>query len=218
MNQSISGGDTRGLQTIFSFFLGLMVTAFIGLGLYTFYPPPSEAYESELEELNRAERDADALVPEAERSEADRARILAIGRERDRIYDAIREESEEWGRYTSIALIILATIAMAVSLVRADRLPVVGNGLLLGGLFTMVYGVGWIIATDTSVARFVVMAFALVITLGLGWVRFVRRSATVPTTDAAGTGSAGGESEELRRRVARIEEQLRRAAEIFREP
>lgn len=31
---------------------------------------------------------------------------------------------------------------MAISLVRADQLPVISNGLLLGGVFTMLYGVG----------------------------------------------------------------------------
>ena len=30
------------LQTIFSFFLGLMVVAFIGVGVNTFYPSPAE--------------------------------------------------------------------------------------------------------------------------------------------------------------------------------
>ena len=63
-----------------------------------------------------------------------------------------------------------ATLAMAVSLVRANQLQVISNGLLLGGVFTMLYGVGWIIATDVSKARFVVMAIALVITLALGYV------------------------------------------------
>ena len=29
-----------GPRTIFSVFLGLMLTAFVGVGIYTFYPPP----------------------------------------------------------------------------------------------------------------------------------------------------------------------------------
>ena len=35
-------GRSTGLRTIFSFFLGLMLTAFAGVGVYTFYPPPEE--------------------------------------------------------------------------------------------------------------------------------------------------------------------------------
>lgn len=45
------------------------------------------------------------------------------------------------------------------------------------GVFTMLYGIGWIIATDTSM-RFVVMSVALAITLALGCLRFVRGHTT----------------------------------------
>ena len=41
------------LQTIFSFFLGLMVLAFIGVGVNTFYPSPAEQHEQQLQELQR---------------------------------------------------------------------------------------------------------------------------------------------------------------------
>ena len=90
---------------------------------------------------------------------------------------------------------------MAVSLVRANQLPVISNGLLLGGVFAMVYGVGWIVATDTSVARFVVMTVALVITLALGYVRFVRR----PAISALPSGRSVGGGEGL----ADIEQRVR---------
>ena len=62
---------------------------------------------------------------------------------------------------------------MAVSLIRADRLSVISNGLLLGGVLTMLYGTGWTLASGDSRARFWVMAVALLITLLLGYVRFV---------------------------------------------
>ena len=81
------------------------------------------------------------------------------------------------GAADSVVLVAFATLAMAVSLVPAARLPVISNGLLLGGVFTMVYGVGSIIVTDTSMARFAVVTVALAITLVLGYVRFAHQSA-----------------------------------------
>ena len=45
------------LQIIFSFFLGLMVTAFIGVGVYTFYPPPEQRFEDQLQQLYRQQED-----------------------------------------------------------------------------------------------------------------------------------------------------------------
>jgi hypothetical protein len=109
---------------------------------------------------------------------------------------------------------ITATLAMAVSLIRADQLPVISNGLLLGGVFTMLYGVGWIIATDVSKARFVVMAIALVITLLLGYARFVRTGRPAAGEPGAGaTESEGMADIELRLRA--LEESVQEAARVL---
>jgi len=45
--------DTGGLHTIFSFFLGLMVTAFVGVGVYAFHPPPQTEYTRQIQEGSR---------------------------------------------------------------------------------------------------------------------------------------------------------------------
>lgn len=103
---------------------------------------------------------------------------------------------------------------MAVSLVRADQLPVISNGLLLGGVFTMIYGVGWIAVTDTSMARFLVITAALAITLGLGYVRFVRRGTSAPTTAGSGIPQGDGLAD-IEHRVRRLEEQMNDAAQAM---
>jgi hypothetical protein len=75
----------------------------------------------------------------------------------------------------------------------------------------MLYGVGWIIATDTSISRFLVMTVALVITLALGYVRFVRRG-TVPVVAAgAGLTDAPGLAD-FERRLRDLENRLDDAA------
>ena len=118
-----------------------------------------------------------------------------------------------WAQSTSIVLIVLATIAMVVSLVRANRLPVISNGLLLGGIFTMLYGVGWIVATESSITRFLVMSVALVITLALGYVRFVRRA--VPALPGGESRSDDSDLGELNRRVRDLEERMKRASSVL---
>ncbi|MPY89033.1 MAG: hypothetical protein GEU99_14030 [Luteitalea sp.] len=200
-----------GLQTIFAIFLGLMVTAFLGVGVYTFYPSPEQEFDRQIRDLSRREEALRNAKAQDAWTETDRAQMQQIADERNDALDAARAVREVWGRNTSIILIIFATVAMAISLVRADQLPVISNGLLLGGVFTMVYGVGWIIATNTSIVRFIVMTAALVITLGLGYARFVRgRSVAVtPSGDAmaSGQGLAG-----LERRVQDLEKRMDEAA------
>ncbi len=206
----VHAGRSNGLQTIFSFFLGLMLTAFLGVGVYTFHPPAKEP-DLRIQELDRREQALRNKSPHDELSVADRDEVQQITDSRNKLYDEAHARREVWGRGTSIILVALATLVMAVSLVRADQLPVISNGLLLGGVFTMVYGVGWIIATDTSMARFAVMTVALAITLGLGYARFVRRRApgSVPVgaqvPDVEGLGR-------MEQRLRDVEERLDRAA------
>ena len=203
-------GRSSALQTIFSFFLGLMVTAFVGVGVYTFHPSPEKEFSLQIQDLKRQEQAIRNSRSEDELTPADRNQIQTLTDERNELTDAAQTTREAWGRSTSIILIVFATLAMAISLVRADRLPVITNGLLLGGVFSMLYGVGWIIATDTSVARFFVMTVALAITLALGYVRFVRRAASVMSSESTRTAGAG--PGDIERRVRELEGRMNEAA------
>jgi hypothetical protein len=203
---------TRALPTIFSFFLGLMLVAFVGIGVNTFHPPP-ERYAEEQRAIQREMESLGIRRPEAEQTPAERATLDSLRAERDRVSDAAREAQEAWQRSTSIVLITIATLIMAVSLVRAEQLQVLSNGLLLGGVFTMLYGIGWLIATGASPVRFAVMSVAFAITLALGWLRFVRlRSAATAPAEAAEAADLDG----LVRRVRELERRLDGAAAAMR--
>jgi len=205
-----------GLQTIFGFFLGLMVTSFIGVGVYTFYPPPDRDLRDRQVTLSRQQQEVQSSKAPNDLTPEDRARIQDLQRDIDSLQDETRTAGEAWGRRTSIVLIALATMAMAVSLLKAVQLPVISNGLLLGGVFTMVYGVGWIIATDTSTVRFFVMTAALGITLALGYVRFVRQQRSIPADAHGLVRDPGTESvSDLERRVRTLEEKMRKAGDAL---
>jgi uncharacterized membrane protein (DUF106 family) len=180
-----------GFQSIFAVFLGLILTAFIGVGLYTFYPSPDERFAERFRELNRQQQAIRDDRPQEAQTSQDRERLQSIQNEINREQDSLRAASAPWGRNTSIMLMVFATLVMALSILGADRLPVLNNGLLLGGAFTMVYGVGLILVTNTSVERFLVITGALLITLGLGYVRFVTRRGVVPGPEGPFPGPEG---------------------------
>ncbi|MEO8480422.1 MAG: hypothetical protein ABI542_12435 [Gemmatimonadota bacterium] len=159
---------THTLQIIYSFFLGLVVVGFVGIGVNTFYPQPSRPFDDYTE--------------------------------------AYQASYAAWALNTSIILLVCATVVMAVSLVRAENLTVISNGLLLGGLFTMIYAVGMSIGSEKSVARFVFMAFALGITIGIGWLKFIRGQHAVKM--APGAEAAGAVPGELAARVDALEAKL----------
>lgn len=203
-------GQSTGLRTIFSFFLGLMLTVFIGIGVYTFHPPPSEL-ESRIRDLDQRKQEITSAGPSVALSAEEMEELQEIERQRSNLANAADDAQKPWGVSTSIILIVFSTVVLAVSLVRADQLSVISNGLLLGGVFTMLYGVGWIVATDTSITRFLVMTVALVITVGLGYIRFVRRAAS--SSVAGGPDAPVTEGiEDVERRVRDLERRMNDAA------
>ena len=198
-----------GLPTVFAIFLGLMITAFIGVGVNTFYPSPAEPFERQMQEFGRQEREIERGRPDAELSIVDRERLRTLRDSVTVLNRRAQEARDGWGRTTSIILITFATLVMAIAVLRADQLAVLSSGLLLGGVFTMCYGVGMILATTTSVARFVVLTMALVVTIGLGYLRFARKSgSTVPLAGAADTPVPPAHLVDLTTRVEVIEQRL----------
>ena len=205
-------GRGGGLRTIFSFFLGLMLTAFVGIGVYTFHPAPNQ-FDGQIRDLGRREQEIRDSRPAGELTAEDREQIQEINRQRNELNEVAVEERKPWALSTSIILIVFSTLALVAALVRSDHLQVISNGLLLGGVFTMLYGVGWIVTTGASITRFLVMTVALVVTMGLGYVRFVHRG---KASQATGTG--GGEIPvaegfaEIERRVRDLEGRMNEAA------
>lgn len=205
------------LQTIFSFFLGLMVVAVIGVGVNTFYQSPATTYQKQLQPLY----DRQSVL-----SAKGGVETSATAAEMSRLESQIRSlqlkqtaDEAPWMVNTSIILVLFATVVMGVSLVRSDQLRVLSNGLLLGGLFTMVYGSGWVIASQSSLARFLVVLFALAVAIALGYLKFVRLRAVPTSPVAAGevvTAAAGTENiGDLERRVASLEDRLAAVAGII---
>ncbi|MDN5558414.1 MAG: hypothetical protein L0G23_03130 [Ruaniaceae bacterium] len=128
------------LQIIFAFFLGLVVVAFVGIAVATFYGQPSYIdYPS---------------TPAEE--------------------EAWNAAYSQWQLITGIILLLCATAILAVSLLLPEEQGALSNGILLGGVFTMIYAVGMTFAADTSWLRLAVVTVALAVTIGIGYMKFVR--------------------------------------------
>ncbi|MCU0262768.1 MAG: hypothetical protein MUF09_03740 [Candidatus Nanopelagicales bacterium] len=221
------------LQAIFAVFLGLMITAVVGVGVYTFHPNPGEESLEQIQMLQDERsaidgcgsptpgqcREWDQLTP------AEQARTKAIDAETTALQAAYEQRSSQWRMSTSVILIVIATLLMAVALALGDSVAVLSNGILLGGLFTMLYGVGWGLASGNSVTRFVVLLVALGVSLALGYVKFVRGrrpsgAGEVPGSAAPAVAPTGAgpspDVAELSSRVEALERRLAAAAQGLR--
>jgi hypothetical protein len=192
------------LQALYALFLGGIITAFLVVGLNTFYPPP-DVNEEQLAALEERELEVLDCPPEAvecDLTAAERAQLRALEAEREALWEERDEEQRRWSRIAGVLLIGLATLLLALSLIRWDRAIVLSNGLLLGGLFTMVGGIGLTIAGGEGIDRFLVLTLALGITVGLGYLRFARRAEPVQEVGASLVDS------DLADRVAALEQRL----------
>ena len=158
---------TGALQIIFAFFLGLVVVAFVGIGVNTFYPAPEWSGDGS-----------------------------AHG---------------QWQLWTGIFLLVIATALLAVSLALPDEQVVISNGVLLGGVGTMLYAVGMTVSTDNSIWRFVVVAIALVVTVGIGYLKCSRRRpvATAGPLSEPALGEVGERLAALERKLDALGRALR---------
>jgi len=71
--------------------------------------------------------------------------------------------------------VFLAVVVVVVSVGLSGRLPVISEGLLLGGLFTLIYSIGFSFMSSPKVAV-IPVGVGLILTIALGYKRFARKT------------------------------------------
>lgn len=178
----------------------------VGVGVNTFHPNPADETRAGLEQLYQSQQlsmaeKADQAAPATAADQRLDARILELEQ-------LARVQEQDWAATTSIVVVIIATalLAAAVALAQVAAAWVFSTGLLLGGIFTMLYGVILSMVSGQSVLRFVLLLAALIITSGLGYLRFVRtpryQMGTVAPTDSTTIAT------DVEQRLVRVEKSL----------
>lgn len=151
------------LQVIYTFFLGLLLALFVGIGVSVFYDAPEYPEPPDSMKFGTTETLTDAQQQEQE----------AYNTEVEK-YDTA---DNDYSRNVSIVLIVAAILMLVVGVGLSHKLDILSDGILLGGVFTLIYAIGRGLSSDDEIFRFVVVTVGLVVALGLGWWKFVR-----PTT------------------------------------
>ena len=208
------------LQFIFSLFLGLLLVVVIGVGVWTFYPGPDredEPRQKQIQQLYREQERFNMKQGSESMDTTEQAEFDRITGQIDKLNEDIQKDRSRWAVNTSIILLAFATILMAVSLFLPEHMRVFSNGILLGGLFSVLYGTGWSFAGGNSKARFYVVLAALLLSVIFGYLRFIRgRQAKELAASQISGASPGAGSETpvaqpaLTSLAARVEELERR--------
>lgn len=140
--------------------IGLLIAAFIGFGIDAFYPSPkAPKYPIELEF----------------RDESKTAETRQNQAEFNKQNDEFMKKLATYNQNVSVILIIFSVMILAASIVGLNKLEILGDGLTLGGVFTLFYGIARSMATEEAKFRFIAITIALIIILFLTYWRFLRK-------------------------------------------
>ncbi len=153
------------LKIIYSLFLALLVALFIGVGISAFYPAPkSPDYPISLQKPSAVTSNGSTV----ETTEQEAARIQ---------YDTDQKQySKDYAKYNqnvSIIAVAAAVIVLVISLTLVQSILLISDGLLFGGVLTLLYGIIRGFMSDSNSIRFVVVAVGLVVALIVGYVKFI---------------------------------------------
>jgi hypothetical protein len=141
--------ENKVLKIIFTLFIGVMVALFVGFGIEAFYPSP--------------------LYPDIVWTEGMTADQEAAMQAAQTAYDeAVRVHNQ----IVSIVVTAVAVIIMVGSMFLEKRNRTLTNGLLLGGLFSLVYGSTVGFSAGSALVTFLTVGIGLIAVIVVGVRRF----------------------------------------------
>ena len=149
------------LKFVYSLFLGLLLAIFVGLGVAAFYPAPTAPeYPKVL-----MERDVSKDYTAEERQTES-----AYNEE----FDAYNDRLQGYYRNASIVVLVAAVVLAALGLGLHTKLDILADGLLLGGLFSLIYSISLSFAADNQRYSFAVVAVGIAVTAAAGYMKFMK--------------------------------------------
>lgn len=148
------------IKTLYIIAIGILVAAFVGFGVDSFYSQPKEPeYPIELQYKS------DPLSADQQQKQKDF----------DKSQKAFFDELSTYNQNVSIIIIAFAVIILAASIIGLSKIDIIGDGATLGGVFLLFYGIIRAIASQEARFRFVAVTIALVIILVLTYWKFLKK-------------------------------------------
>jgi len=151
------------VKTLYKLFLGVMVALFIGFGVSVFYPgPTAPEYPTELQNIGKngmttAQEEQNATFEKEQK--------------------AYQAEFAKYSQNVSAIVICFSIVLLILSLTVLLKIEIIGDGILLGGLLTLLYGIIRAFMSESSRFQFGVVTVGLVVALILGYWKFLRPEA-----------------------------------------
>lgn len=153
------------LRIVYIFFIGVLLATFVGVGIAAFYPGP-KAPEPPVSVKY-------APPCESFKDEAASQKIRSEQEEFEKTMKAYQTQFERYNRDVSIVSLLAAILILVVSLTLFKKILLIADGLLLGGVLTLVYSIIRGFGSGDNMFRFVVVSAGMIIALFLGYIKFI---------------------------------------------
>lgn len=150
------------IKLVYTVFLAIMVALFVGLGVQTFYPAPKMPEWPT--ELQFAKGDPSTYTADQQ----------AIQRKFDQEQKDYRDQNKKYSLNASIIIVIASIVLLSLSLTLLHPLILISDGVLMGGVFTLLYGIIRGFMSENDKYQFVVITLGLIIAITLGYIRFTK--------------------------------------------
>ncbi len=164
-NTSKIDGEHMTLKIIYTFLIGIFLSVFVGVGIAAFYPGPKYPEQPVFLKFGSFEMSKDPAQYSEFKSEAEK-----FDKE-EKLYQA---KSQIYNRNVSIIAIIASILIVIASLTFFKKILIIADGLLLGGVITLIYSVIRGFGSEDNMFRFLVVSIGLLISLLLGYVKFIK--------------------------------------------
>lgn len=147
------------VKVLYKLFLALMVALFVGFGISVFYPSP-KAPNYPVEFQNKS---PESYTPEQNK----------VNDEYNQQQKVFLDQFPLYSRNVSAIAIGISILLLILSLTILMGVEIIGDGVLFGGLFTLIYGIIRGFMSNDSKYQFIVVTVGLVIALALGYIKFI---------------------------------------------
>jgi len=153
------------IKYLYTFFLAVLLVTFVGVGIAAFYKAPKHPeYPIETEPV--VTKPMEVTTESAQMQEK---RINFELKSRD-----YQKQNEEYNKNVSTIAIVASLLILIVSISFLSKIMYLSDGLLMGGVFTLIYSVFRGFSAGDEIYRFVVVTIGLIVAIFLGYWKFVR--------------------------------------------
>lgn len=157
------------LKLVYTIFIGVLLAIFVGVGIATFNPGPKPPEIPTLLKLYN-------LPTEPSTDPTISAQLQKEQEAFDEVVKTFKEKMEEYNRDVSIVSLMAAILILIISLTLFRKLFIIADGLLLGGVITLLYSVVRVFGSGDDKLRFLVVSVGLALSLILGYLKFIEPS------------------------------------------